>query len=277
MLPREEYIEQAYFFRVVWERLSDNIPMQEAFRTLKDEVLSTTKMPLAIDYMLNEMKHSGTVAPAMAKLHHYFSPYQTFVIQEAENERGRFDLRVALAILRHQAEYLSSEPTRPGLFMFQFETLCRNRLRYDRGLAAMSNDPFFGEIWGKWILTVSRQIGLVDMSDLIYVRSEYYRQRQKLRGQEEQFETLFGEKEGKIAFANRRKDPLLLFAALQRQLGYPKVPRAEPPDATPAMIPLLMRRIDRLESRLKLMEEEQRGGIDLTKFYNPNQKPSFDD
>ena len=32
---------------------------------------------------------------------------------------------------------------------------------------------------------------------------------------------LFGEKEGKIAWANRKKDPLYLFAALQRHLGYP--------------------------------------------------------
>ena len=36
---------------------------------------------------------------------------------------------------------------------------------------------------------------------------------------------LFGEKEGKIAKASRGRDPLFLFAALQRQLGYPEVPR----------------------------------------------------
>ena len=28
-----------------------------------------------------------------------------------------------------------------------------------------------------------------------------------------------------------------------------------------------MRRVERLETRLKLIEEEQKGGIDLTKFY----------
>ena len=39
---------------------------------------------------------------------------------------------------------------------------------------------------------------------------------------------LFGEKEGKIAKANRGRDPLYLFAALQRQLGYPEVPRPRP-------------------------------------------------
>ena len=41
---------------------------------------------------------------------------------------------------------------------------------------------------------------------------------------------LFGEKEGKIARASRGRDPLYLFAALQRQLGYPEVPRARPRD-----------------------------------------------
>ena len=79
---------------------------------------------------------------------------------------------------------------------------------------------------------------------------------------------LFGEKEGRIALANRAKDPLFLFAALQRHLGYPQVPRPKPVDETPALIPQLMRRVERLETRTKLLEEEQRGGIDITRFYN---------
>ena len=48
-------------------------------------------------------------------------------------------------------------------------------------------------------------------------------------------------------------------------------PRVKPVDDTPQLIPQLMRRVERLETRLKMMEEEQRSGaIDLTKFY---QKP----
>ena len=77
-------------------------------------------------------------------------------------------------------------------------------------------------------------------------------------------------KEGRIALANRRKDPLLLFAALQRHLGYPAVPRLEPPDSLPQLLPQLMRRVERLEMRLKLLEEEQRGAVDLTRFYASN-------
>jgi hypothetical protein len=60
-----------------------------------------------------------------------------------------------------------------------------------------------------------------------------------------------------------------LFAALHRQLGYPAVPRQEPIDRTPEIIPSLVRRMERVETRMKLLEEEQKGGIDLTKFYGP--------
>ena len=77
---------------------------------------------------------------------------------------------------------------------------------------------------------------------------------------------LFGEKEGRIAWANRGKDPLYLFAALQRQLGYPVVPkpkRQQPQAESPA---LMARRIDRLELRVKLLEEETKDGIDLSQF-----------
>jgi hypothetical protein len=78
---------------------------------------------------------------------------------------------------------------------------------------------------------------------------------------------LFGEREGRIALANRRKDPLFLFASLNRQLGYPEVPRVTPADRQQDLLPQLARRIEQLESRLKIMEDEQRGGFDLTKFY----------
>jgi hypothetical protein len=120
---------------------------------------------------------------------------------------------------------------------------------------------------------VSRQVGLIDLADLVFVRSpEYWRLEKRealLAGKQEpepDRRILFGEKEGRIARANRGKDPLFFFAALQRQLGYPSVPRvkpAAPSDESPAM---LARRLERLEMRIKLLEEEGRGGIDLSKF-----------
>ena len=30
-----------------------------------------------------------------------------------------------------------------------------------------------------------------------------------------------------------------------------------------------MRRVERMETRLKLLEEEQRGGIDISRYYTP--------
>ena len=80
---------------------------------------------------------------------------------------------------------------------------------------------------------------------------------------------MFGEREGRIALANRHKNPLVLFASLHRQLGYPAVPMPVPIDRTVEILPMLVRRMERLETRLKLLEEEQRGGIDLSRFYNP--------
>src|SRR5690606_16609519 len=145
-----------------------------------------------------------------------------------------------------------------GEFLSQFESICRNRLSYDRGLAAMAGDPIYDEPWRTWILTVRRQIGLVDLADMIYVRSAHYRPRRRDLQVEDPIVTqpLWGEKEGRIAEANRRKDPLILFASLQRQLGYPTVPRQERARETTDLLPQLARRVERMEARLKLLEEE---------------------
>jgi hypothetical protein len=116
------------------------------------------------------------------------------------------------------------------------------------------------------------QIGLVDMADLLFLASEEYRRRLIEANQpvDGKGPFLFGEREGRIALGNRRKEPLFLFAAMQRHLGYPPVPRPAKRDETPELIPALLRRVERLESRIKLLEEERRGGIDITKFYEKN-------
>ena len=270
MLDREEYIEQAYFFKTLAERLPQNQPMQELLENVREEVLATTKLPMALDYMLAELKHTGHVHSAMARLPHYFTGYQTYLMQAAEDDRSRFDMRMAVEILRFEAWYKGNGATVQGLFLYQFEVLSRHRLRYDKGMAAMASDSTYSEAWKQFILTTRLQIGIVDLADLVYVRSEEY-ERRRQSGDEEadkpQMTVLFGQKEGRIALANRRKDPLFLFAAMQRQLGYPAVPRVQPYDPTPELIPQLLRRLERMEVRLKLMEEEKQGGIDITKFY----------
>jgi hypothetical protein len=73
-----------------------------------------------------------------------------------------------------------------------------------------------------------------------------------------------------------------LFAALQRHLGYPAVPRPKRPDESLNLLPILNLQVQRLEARMKLLEEEGRGGIDITKFYSksggtlPNVPPPDD-
>ena len=103
MLSREEYVEQAYFFRSMAERMLDQVPMQELLAAVRDEILATTNLPLAIDFLLGELRHSGVFATAMSRIPHYFTPFQTYIVGEAENERGRFDLRISLDILRREA------------------------------------------------------------------------------------------------------------------------------------------------------------------------------
>ncbi|HTQ38800.1 MAG TPA: hypothetical protein VMJ32_07215 [Pirellulales bacterium] len=272
MLDREEYVEQVYLFKALGERLRESMATQDLLVWIKEEILTTTRLPMAMDFLAAELKLQGKFSPAMEKLSHYFRPFQTFVVAEAEKDRGKFDIGVALKILQHEAQYFVDGATPQGIFLYQFECLCRNRLGYDRGLEAIAGDPIFDEAWREWILTVRRQVGLIDIADLIYVRSEQYPIDCRRHGHEEAIgdkPMLFGQKEGRIALANRKKDPLLLFAALHRQLGYPAVPRQTPVDLTPEILPALIRRLDRLELRLKLAEEEQRGGIDLTRFYQP--------
>ena len=275
MLEREEHIEQAYLFKALVERGQQNVATQDLLLGLKEEVLSTSKLALAIDFLIGELKHAGIFSTAMARMPHYFTPFQTFVIAEAEKERGRFDFGLALEILRREAEYRATGATRQGVFLYEFESLSRNRLGYDYGLEAVAADPIFDNDWREWIAIVRRQVGFVDVADLIYVRSEYYLKVQRQQGHEGEPEVavLFGEKEGRIALANRRKDPLFLFAALNRQLGYPQVPRQKPADESVQVLPTLLRRVERLETRIKLLEEEQKGGIDLSKFYRKEALP----
>jgi hypothetical protein len=277
MLDREEYVEQAHLFRTLGERLSEGTPVQELLDHVKQEVLATTRLPMAIDFLLAELKHTGMMSGAMARLAHYFTPFQTYIMQEAEAERGRFDMRVAIDILRFEADYRAKSPIPQAMFMYQFECLCRNRLKYDPGLAAIAGDPLYDAAWQEWIRELRFRIGMVDFADMIYVRSQFniiHRTRPNQPPPEPEKPVLFGEKDGKIAWANRRKDPLYLFAALQRHLGYPAVPRTKRRDETlDALVPVLKAQVDRLETRVKLLEDEARGGIDITKFYSPTSGP----
>jgi hypothetical protein len=278
MLEREEYVEQTHFFKTLAERNAMGVSTQDLLGMVREELLSTTRLPMAIDFLAGELKLNGVFHTAMAKLPHYFTPFQTFVIGEAENDRSRFDMILALNVLAREAEYRARGASAQGIFLYEFECLARNRLGYDRGLQAIAGDELFDAAWREWIAIVRHQIGLVDFADLIYVRSEHYFRRQMASAAAgepaEGRPVLFGEGEGRIAIANRGKDPLLLFGALHRHLGYPEVPRPLKAEEGPQLLTLLVRRVEKLEARLKLAEEELKGGIDLTEFYvDPNRPP----
>ena len=62
----------------------DGLPAQEILARISEELLSTTKLPLAISFLDAEIKGSGLMAPAMARIGHYFSAFQTHVISQAD-------------------------------------------------------------------------------------------------------------------------------------------------------------------------------------------------
>jgi hypothetical protein len=269
-LDREELIEQAYFFASVRERIQLGMPTQEVLSRLVEELLSTTKLPFAVSFLATELKAMGVMAPAMARLNHYFTTFQTFVVSRAEEElASRFPFDQALLILEREARFRAGEITTAGLFVYQFEAISRNRLGYLRGLEAMAGDPFFNDDWREYILTLRGRLGDVDFADLLYVRSaQLVTDRRRIDPEfTPKFPILFGEKEGKIARANRGRDPLFLFMALQRQLGYPEVPRPRRADEADLRVTLLEQRVNQLENRLKTLESESgKSDVDLSQF-----------
>lgn len=273
ILEREEYVEQTYFFRLFRERLAEGTPAQDILSRVHEEILTTTRLPMAIEFLATEIKHAGLLAAGFERLTHYFAPFQAFVIKQAEDEKVRMPMETAILILEREAVYRSGQPTKPGLFVYQFESICRNRMGYFDGLTAMSNETFFDDDWKAYLQTIRKSIGVVDFSDLIYYRSETAVN--EIRRRNPSFEPnlppLFGDKEGRIAKASHGRDPLYFFAAMQRQLGYPEVPRSKARDETATKMEILQTKVREMDARLRLLESETRGGpIDFTQFGKPD-------
>jgi hypothetical protein len=268
VLEREEYIEQAYFFHAFRERMLDGLPSQDVLARVGEEILSTTRLPMAISFIFGEMKANGLLGAAMARISHYFAPFQAFVMSRAEEDKSKFPMDQALLILEREAKFRAESPSPPGLFVYQFEAISRNRLGYAGGLDAMAGDPCYDENWSDYIAGLRSKLGDVDFADLIYTRSAFYVLERRRRDPEFQprHPVLFGEKEGKIARANLGRDPLYLFSALQRQLGYPEVPRPRRADEAESRILLLEQRVAHLENRLKLAEAEIHNDFDLSEI-----------
>lgn len=272
VLDREEYIEQAYLFRTVRERLADNQAVQEILQRVHEELLSSTRLPYAVQFLVSELKHTGLVANGFSKLPHYFTAFQAFVVKQAEDAKSKFPMPTAFLVLEREAAYRATALTKPGLFVYQFETIARNRLGYLDGLEAMAADPFYDADWHAYFDTLRKGVGEIDFSDLVYVRSEMHaiEERRRNPAYVPEAPPIFGEKEGKIAKASRHRDPLYLFAALQRQLGYPEVPRYRVRDDASTKLDILTAKVRELEMRIKLAEGELRGNVDLSQFGKPD-------
>lgn len=264
-LEREEYIEQTYLFRVLRERMSQNMPAQEILERIDQEILATTRLPMAVQFLSTELKHTGSLASGFLQLAHYFTGFQAHVMACSENEQLKFQTETALLILEREAGYRAAGATPQGLFIYQFECLARNKLGYDMGLARMAVDPLYPEDWHRFVLDLRSQVGLLDFADILYLRSSaYLADQHRLDSDYEPARpVLFGDKEGRIAKANQGRDPLYLFAALQRQLNYPMVPKVQHTDSLVNSVLTLQARFRDLETRVKLVEGEVRGQIDL--------------
>lgn len=272
LLDREEYIEQTHFFRVFAERLRENVSSQEILATVQEEILSTTKLPMAIDFLRSEILLQGRMSDAMTRLEHYFAPFQAFIMRQAEQEtKSKFDQFMALEILTREAEFRANNPSPQGLFIYQFECLSRNRLGYTEGLVALGGDPLYDDAWREWFAVLRRELGTSEFSDLLYFRSEQFVADRRRASHDPSFNvsypTLFGLREGRIAKAHRKKDPLYMFAALQRQLGYPSVPRQKPKTDQQVIHPILEQRLQRIEQSVKIVQAELKGGVDLSQFF----------
>ena len=193
------------------------------------------------------------------------------MVRQTEADQVRFDMQTALLILEREASYRAGSPVPSGLFVYHFESICRNRLGYEDGLRSVAADPFYSPEWQDYAEWLRRQVGMIDFADLIYVRSDLYVQDQRRQRPDyvPPLPALFGEKEGKIAKANHGRDPLYLFAALQRQLNYPEVPRPKPADDLNSRLIALQAKQRETEQRLRLLESEVRGQIDLSQFARP--------
>ena len=269
-LDREEYIEQAYCFRTFRERLDDNTPAQEILRSLSEELLATTNLPKAIDFLRGEILHAGRISPGMARLAHYFTPFQTLrhvagrggavAIRPEDGPlglgaAGRIPGRIAdsggalhLSIRVHCPQPARLRPRDEGDFR-------RSRSSTRRGGTGFSR-PGCG--WGRPISASSSITARSNISPSGGNGTPTTSRRIPI---------LFSVQEGRIAKANRGKDPLYMFAALQRQIGHPAAPRRRAKETGPIIHPALEQRLQRIETRLKILDSEVKGEFNLSDFY----------
>ena len=141
-------------------------------------------------------------------------------------------MRIGLEILERLAKYCAESATPAGVFLYQFETISRNRLRYDPGLAATCVDPIFDDAWREWLQMVRNQVGIVDLADLVYLRSAYHVQRREARGLGDDSPTpvvLLGEKRRENRVGEPSQGTIAAAVCLAEAPGVSSCPPPQPP------------------------------------------------
>ena len=68
-----------------------------------EELLTTTRLPMAVSFLSSEIKAIGLMGPAMARIGHYFTRFQSHVVTQAETDVSRFSMDQALLVLEREA------------------------------------------------------------------------------------------------------------------------------------------------------------------------------
>ena len=95
-LDREEYVEQAYFFRVCRDRLAANLPAQEVLEHIHQEILTTTRLRFDSETATGALGNPGT--GPLARVYYAAAYYDkadrlTATVKEGPNELKAFRLR----------------------------------------------------------------------------------------------------------------------------------------------------------------------------------------
>jgi hypothetical protein len=85
-LEREEYASNRNtFFGFIASDCWKAFLLQEILQTIHEELLATTRLPMAIDFLRAEILHHGRIRRARwLELAHYFAPFQAFVIHSCQ-------------------------------------------------------------------------------------------------------------------------------------------------------------------------------------------------
>ena len=229
VLDREEYVEQAYFFRTFRERSPTTCRRRTSSTRVHEELLTSTRLPYAVQFLAAELKHTGLARHGFAKLPHYFTAFQAFVVAAGRGgEDAVPDGRPRSWCSNARPRTAPRQPTQAGAVRLPVRDDRPQPARLPRRLRRDDGRP----VLRRRLAGIHRRTGRGRSATSTSPTSSTcgrsctcIEQRRANPAFEPPLPPLFGEKEGKIAKASRGRDPLYLFAALQRQLGYPEVPR----------------------------------------------------